>query len=244
MTASSHNHGFTLLEVLIAMVLLALIGVAAQQLLMQTARMQQQVETHSENSTALLQSLTKIERELRQILSRPIRMADGSTSPALRLSTDGEGNSMLEWTATGWMNPLHMPRSNVRREAIALQHDTLTLYRWSILDRTASSPPPSQHHLLQHISGFQVDALDSQGNWHNVWPLTTARGGFFEANANTSEDTMASLPQALRLRLHRESSPLPFIEKLIDLGITPPVTKQLAPEEEENLHIPEEEQGL
>ncbi len=168
------GNGFTLLEVLIAMAIFSVIGLGAAQMLRSMIQTHERTQARIEAFNSVSQALALLERDLTQIVSRPIRDEYGESRPSLLVGNDAYP---LEFTRTGWSNPLNFPRSDLQRVAYARSDDgELVRYFWLVLDRAEDSSPKSQV-LLADIRDLRVNLVDDQGAQTDFWPNTAEPGG-------------------------------------------------------------------
>ena len=177
--------GFTLLEVLVAMSIFAIIGLAANQMLRTASTIHDQVEVRSADYLALVKAITVLERDISQFVPRGIRDEFGDYRPALAINN---GAFVLELTRTGWRNPLGFPRSSLQRVAYSLTDQTLSRHFWLVLDRAEDSQFISQE-ILSEVMDFQISIIDVDGN----------REVFFEQETGAN-----ALPLGLELRISTE----------------------------------------
>lgn len=177
--------GFTLLEVLVAMSIFAIIGLAANQMLRTASTIHDQVEVRSADYLALVKAITVLERDISQFVPRGIRDEFGDYRPALAINN---GAFVLELTRTGWRNPLGFPRSSLQRVAYSLTDQTLSRHFWLVLDRAEDSQFISQE-ILSEVMDFQISIIDVDGN----------REVFFEQGTGAN-----ALPLGLELRISTE----------------------------------------
>lgn len=177
--------GFTLLEVLIAVAITAMIGVGATQLLSNIIESRRSVDIRSEQLASLQRFDMTLSRDIEQYINRGIRDEYGEKQPALQL------NSTLyyfEFTRAGWRNsPLaEHPRSELQRVAYKLENidsdacqiarerleswgepdikgECLVRYFWPVLDRANRSEPFAQM-LLEQVDGLEVEVLAGRKN--------------------------------------------------------------------------------
>src|SRR5690554_7547150 len=101
--------GFTLLEVLIAVAITAMIGVGATQLLTNVIDSRQAIEIRAEQLASLQRFNMIVSRDMEQIINRPIRDEYGDEQPALMLES---GQYLLEFTRAGWRKDRKSTRLN------------------------------------------------------------------------------------------------------------------------------------
>ena len=204
-----HGHsrtirGFTLLEVMFAVSIFALVGLGAYQLLSTVIDTQARVSTNNETITRLSRVFKVIEGDLLQVVQRGIRDEYGDRKPPLMVGDgtstfefsqmEGTGTPVLEFTRTGWNNPMQFPRSDMQRVAYRLHDDdeqkrVLQRIFWLVLDRVPESDPVIQT-LLNDVIDFRVYVLDYDGEQHSLWP---------------APDTTGIMPRALEIFLETKT---------------------------------------
>ncbi|MEM8984215.1 MAG: type II secretion system minor pseudopilin GspJ [Pseudomonadota bacterium] len=163
--------GFTLIEVLIAMSIGAVIAAIAFVTLQQTSETAVAVSEQMGRLQAIQRTLQTIQRDFSQLSPRPVReeLAD---RPSPVLSASGRSDYLVELTRGGWSNPLNMPRPGLMRVAYSLVDEELIRLQWPVLDRTLGTEPQALI-LLDGVTGIQIRFLPSAGDWVDVWPNNT-----------------------------------------------------------------------
>ena len=82
-TPSRQQSGFTLMEVLIAVSITAVIGLGIWQVLSSVVTARDRVDAVSGEFESLQKTFLLLERDLRQVVSRPVRNIYGDYEPAL-----------------------------------------------------------------------------------------------------------------------------------------------------------------
>lgn len=188
----SNHLGFTLIEVLIALTIFAIMGLASYQLLSGEVRVQQQLQQASQRIHHLQRGMQRLSQDLRQIVLRPVRADYGDNEPALIGNSDS-----ITFTRNGWSNALGRPRSDLQRVhyEIILQENNSYLERqfWNSLDRAPGSEPVRQL-VLPDITEIRLRYLDSEKEqWLEHWP----------PNGEASNDLL--LPLAIEFTLMSSS---------------------------------------
>ncbi len=159
--------GFTLLELLVAMSIFAIIGLGANQMLRTILQTHELAQAKIESLSAYTRALAVMQRDFNQLVYRRVRDEYGEVLPALRLNS---GPYPVEFSRTGWNNPLGLPRSNLQRVAYELTDDgKLKRHFWLVMDRAEDSKTVEQI-LLENISDFRISLLDENGFASDVWP--------------------------------------------------------------------------
>ncbi|HKV96887.1 MAG TPA: type II secretion system minor pseudopilin GspJ [Gammaproteobacteria bacterium] len=180
-------YGFTLIEILVAMVIVAVIGVLAYGGLHGLIREREQTATSMQRLRLVQQALVIMTRDFSQLVARPVRDPLGGTRLAAFLSTP-QNQPPLIFTRGGWSNPLADVRSTEERVAYQMDNDQLLRLSWPELDVPAQTEPARQV-LLTGVTQFDLRFLDSSGTWQTQWP---------PLNVN-SEAYLAQLPRAVEI---------------------------------------------
>lgn len=197
MITKRRSRAFTLLEVLIAISIFAVVGIGANQMLRTIIDSHQRTLEATDAIRDVTRALMMLDRDLSQIVPRAIRDEYGEPLSPLMLQT---GTYFIEFTRTGRNNPASLPRSSLQRVAYQLNADgVLERYTWLVLDRAEDSTPRRQE-LLSGVTGFRVNALDADGETTDGWP---------------SIDQAAAMPLALEVFVETES--LGEIRKVVAL---------------------------
>lgn len=179
------GQGFTLLELLVAIAILALVAVGSYRLLFDTIATRDRGMAHEKALRDLQRADMILKRDLLQAALRPIRDEFGDVQPGLVLAEERG----LEFTRRGWRNPLGQARSDLVRVRYRVVAGQLVREHWPVLDRARTSTPV-QTVLLDKVSGFRVQ-VHAGGNWGSTWP----------ALAQVSRTASAvPLPEAVEVR--------------------------------------------
>lgn len=198
-----HEQGFTLLEVLIALSIFAIMGLASYHLLSGEARTQQALEKQSHEHNYWQRGIMRLTQDLQQAVNRSIREDYGNREPALV----GESDS-LTLTRGGWSNPLHRVRSELQRVDYRLQtideQSFLQRSFWFALDRAPASEPIQQK-LLPDIEYLQFRYYHTDNKaWVSQWPPI--------------EEPDIGLPQAIEVTL--TSTTKGQVQRLVTLRLS------------------------
>lgn len=205
----SANKGFTLLEILICVGIFMVIGVASWQILSQSVRVHQQLQTTDQILAQLQKGLWIMGQDIRQAVDRPIRDEYGVQEAAM---TSLQAGYHLILTRQGWANPLQERRSELQRIGYRLGHDPqhpedndthLLRDVWPRLDRDTTSQPLTQV-LIHHVQALHISFLDHQARYLAHWPFDTNTevSAPNESNATKEkEDQAPPLPSGLLLEI-------------------------------------------
>jgi general secretion pathway protein J len=198
--------GFTLLEVLIAIVITALIGLGSWQLLNSAIRTNEITQRSLEELAQVQKAVHFITKDMEQLVPRAIRDEYGDYQASI---TTGNDFYTVEFSRIGWRNPLQDRRSEVQRVAYELNDGDLLRHYWTILDRAQDSEPKTML-LLERVESFEVAFLNDSDAWVDSWPPSNDQG---EEQVDRMLE-FSALPKALRLRL--EHPKFGAIERLFE----------------------------
>jgi general secretion pathway protein J len=167
MNRQAHREsGFTLLEVLLAIGITAMIGLGSWQILNSAIRASEATQLRLAELNTLQKTMLILSRDLSQILPRAIRDEYGDYQPAL---TTRNEFYLLEFSRNGWRNPMDDPRSNIQRVAYEFSENKLIRHYWQVLDRSQDSTPISKT-LLENVNAVNLRFMNESGGWLDEWP--------------------------------------------------------------------------
>lgn len=180
--------GFTLVELMVALAIFALISVAGVTLLRSGSDLQIAVKSRLEDLSRTNRLANALESDLAQAVARPVREAAGQPVPAFIQSDTDVPGTLFGFVRAGWSNFDESPRAGLQRIAYALDGNALKRVAWPMLDGAMQSEAAI---LVNDVRAAQIRFRDDAGAWRSDWTAT-------DANA---------LPRALELRLTIDGKP-------------------------------------
>lgn len=161
--------GFTLIEILVAVAIVAVIGVIALGGLSQVIQQQTLAQERADRWREIQFAIRMVMQDLAQIHPRPARDELGEGwQPSVVAGANGP--FALELSRGGWANPTGFPRGSVLRVAYDWEDGMLVRYHWPVVDR-APGTLPIRTELLDDVAIIELNFMDQGGNWHQgEWP--------------------------------------------------------------------------
>ncbi len=180
--------GFTLVELLAALAVFAVLSAMAYGGLGSLLQVKAQGERHMERLAALQLFFSRFGRDVEQALPRGVMDGNHVVHPAL-VGMDGAG-PFLELTHGGRLNPRGLPRSALERVAYSLESGGEIVRRaWPALDRVMEEEPEGSV-LLTDVGEVEIRFLAPDSSWQGVWPV---------AVKSDAEASMTTLPIAVEI---------------------------------------------
>jgi general secretion pathway protein J len=164
---SRRQAGFTLLELLVALAVFAVVAALAYSGLDQVLRSEREIRQRAERLEALQRAVAWLGRDIGYLVARGIRDEYGDSEAALLVASYGDYRLRLTH-AGGYALP-HLKRSELQRVAWGIDNDGwLVRHSWLTLDRAQGSEPMVAR-LLAEVEGLEIRLLHEQ-NWIDAWP--------------------------------------------------------------------------
>ena len=169
-----NQKGFTLLEVIVAVGVFAVLTALAYGGLNQVLNQSRATTEVSEELQSLQYAFSFMQQDFGQIVFREIRDEYGNRQPAMETPVDE--SSLIRFTRNGWANPAEQPRSAFQRVAYQIEDAQLQRLFWFELDRAPTSEPISMI-MLDNVEEIQFRFLDEADEWQEEWPPTQNLSG-------------------------------------------------------------------
>lgn len=161
--------GFTLLELLVAMAVFAIIGALALGGLNNIITQDSRARTQLERLASLQRAVRLLSNDLGSIQPRFVRdeLGDGGELPLL---ADGRGDFLLRLSRGGWRNPAGLPyRGTLQRVQYRLEDGKLYREYWPVMDHVLGMEP-RRSVLIDQVRELRLEYLDETDEWSRQWP--------------------------------------------------------------------------
>jgi general secretion pathway protein J len=163
-----HRQGFTLIEVLLALAIVAVIALLGYRALSALSESETRLTAEAARWRTLDLFFARLEGDLRQAMPRPARL--GEAGAGLGRPADALGNGALEFSRAGPEFTLE-PGSAGQRLAYRFNNGTIEVLYWAGYDRPREAQPTA-YPLVSDVARFRLSYLASSGTWVEAWPLT------------------------------------------------------------------------
>lgn len=199
--------GFTLLEILVALAVFAILASMTSRVLLQVFDTRERLTHKLEHTNTIQIAMTRIKRDITQIVMRDVR----GNEMLLFSAFIGQQNNM-EFTRAGRANPNGMyKRSSLERVAYVCKKDKLIRQRWMTLDTPNRKKFHSQI-LLENLTACSFIYVSKEkqnlSSWEHGNPIPNAL--FLKAT---------SMPAAIRLIVAQKGQKSTNILFIMPIGL-------------------------
>lgn len=184
----SKNNGFTLVEILIALFIFAILAVITTVGLHSAINTKQRVEKIDQKLSELQIAQTLLRRDALQAVDRKVIDEDGHFAPAFIMT----GSGAMRFTRDGQVNPLGAAqRSNLQRVGYVFRDGELVRLTWVALDRLPETKVEKKV-LLKGVTLISMRVLDVNNRAYKLWP--PSEGSNLDMNR-----FQVAMPKAIKL---------------------------------------------
>lgn len=167
----SHQKGFTLIEMLLAVAIFMLISIASFQILDTVTKQDALSQDVIEQLHGMERAFFWIERDLLQVSKRQVRVDGEAATDKIFIGGDlileSEGGA-ITFTHDGWKNPgMILPRSEIQTVSYRMIEGNLERSYFNFPDPVTGQEPRVQV-LLSDIESLTFEFFSEDG-WGNVW---------------------------------------------------------------------------
>lgn len=186
MTAAMRRRcsGFTLVELLVAVLVFGLLAAAAYGGLNALSAAAAAQRERSAALAELQRAVATLDSDLRQLVVRQGRDRQRKLLPALA----ADRRSLLARRA-GRINPAELPRSQLQQFDWRMEPAGLVRRSWAEVD-TPPEVDPTGRVVFSSVSTLTLRFRDAQGGWHRQWPVSGTPGALPSAVEYVLETAM------------------------------------------------------
>lgn len=169
--------GFTLVELLVALAIFAVMAVVAYRGLSVMLDARERIEQENRKWRGMAVFFARLENDLGSVLERPVRGTSDLLLPAFsgKPVAVAPDEAQLAFTRGGYGGQdgaLAVPQ----RVGYRLRGEAVELLTWEVLDQAPRSSPLASA-ALSGVTQFDLRYLDRNGNWLQQWPPGGQDGG-------------------------------------------------------------------
>jgi len=163
--------GFTLLEMVVAVAIFAVMAGIAYGGLNQTIKTGSQVSESNQRLSELQFALSYFSRDWLQVSSRKVRNQYGDEESNIVIA-----DNSVSFTHSGWANLLQRKRSNLQRVQYLLIDSNLVRRHWLSLDQGIGEEPFDSI-LLHNVNSLEIVFIDAAEKAIESWPNELIQDG-------------------------------------------------------------------
>jgi general secretion pathway protein J len=192
------RRGFTLIEVVIAMFIAAVMFAIGYRTLNQAMIEREKLKTAQGRVTEIQRGMRVVAQDFAQLAARPARDTQGTGELQAAISALGRDNTLVTFSRTGWSNPAGIQRPAEERVRYRFVDGSLVRDHWLSLDPALNSEP-RERVLLTRVKSVEIRFLDPVSrNWRNDWPPLVPSGPVSPLNI---DDILLLRPLAIEITM-------------------------------------------
>jgi general secretion pathway protein J len=192
------NRGFTLVEVMIAIFVAAVMFAIGYGSINQALRDRDAINVSQARVTEIQRGMRVVAQDFAQIIARPARDTAGTGQLMPAVMTHSADDMLVTFTRGGWSNPAGIQRpaeERVRYRYIAADQ-SLVREHWMSVD-PALNTEPRQRVVFTRVKSVELRFLDpTSRNWRTDWPANMPSGV-----VNPQQYDLMLLPRPIAIEL-------------------------------------------
>jgi general secretion pathway protein J len=162
------QRGFTLLEILVATVILAIMGLMAYRAVGEARVAAAAADVHMSRLREVQRAMHLLVSDFRTLAPRPVRetIGDGYRAALMR---DPNSIALVELSHAGWPNGAGTPRGTIQRVSYRLEDRKLIREHWNVTDPTLANVPVKRE-LLDDVERVEIRYMNAGREWVAQWP--------------------------------------------------------------------------
>lgn len=171
------TRGFTLIEVMIAIFVSAVMFAIGYAAINQALRDRDEINTAQARVTEIQRGMRVVAQDFAQIIARAARDTSGTGQLMPAVMADARDNTLLTFSRGGWSNPAGLQRPAEQRVRYRFIDGALVREHWQAVD-PALNVEPRQRVLITRVTAAEVRFLDPVSReWRTDWPANAAATG-------------------------------------------------------------------
>ncbi len=167
--APDGEQGFTLIELMVALMIFAMLAAAGVLLLGNSVSAQAQIKARLDDMAAIQRASGALAADLGQAVPRITRTEAGTLAPAFWGQSEDDGLPVMQFVRGGWDNLGDLPRPSLQKVEYWVRQGRLERRGYAQLDGAAGEQPAA---LLEQVETVTLRYRDGEGNWREQWTPT------------------------------------------------------------------------
>ena len=169
MIKTVYQRAFSLIEVLVAVAIMSLIGLASIKAFDMASASNQHIEETSQRLNQLQRAFLFISNDIQQLAERKVRDEYGDVIPTIKSDLQSS-KPYMELTRLGRRNPAQLPRSNLEHLKYSLEDKILYRISYTYADGMQEEAGLKRP-ILNQVEKMEIQFYDGE-EWHDYWPLS------------------------------------------------------------------------
>jgi general secretion pathway protein J len=162
------QRGFTLIELMVAVVIFAILAALGYASLAKTIRFHEITDDNLRKLHDLQTAVRLLGQDFEQLAPRPVRdPLGGPNQPAL--AADARSAYAVLLTRGGWTNNAGIQRPSLQRVGYLVDNGILRRDSWTVLDATPNNEPVRRE-IIHGVKRFEIRYMDISRQWITQWP--------------------------------------------------------------------------
>jgi general secretion pathway protein J len=180
--------GFTLIEIMVAMAIMALIGVGALSLLNSATHTSNKIKTDGDRLNDVQRAFLFISNDMQQITTRQVRNEYGDSVASIKSDLQAS-EPYISFTRLGRRNPAMLARSNLEHLKYSVEDKMLIRSSYTYADGMPEDMVLKRE-ILSQVEDMKLSFFDGE-SWQDYWPLADS----------PEEADFRRLPNAIKMQL-------------------------------------------
>ncbi len=158
--------GFTLIEMLVAIMIFAMLSIAGVMLLRTSVSGQAAIRTHLDALAYVQRGLATLDADLAQAVVRFTRTETGTLAPAFYGRAAQSDEPLMQFVRDGWSNPGNLRHPSLQKVEYWWREGRIERVGYEALDGAA---PPEPATLFENVTALVLRYRDRKGAWLERW---------------------------------------------------------------------------
>jgi general secretion pathway protein J len=186
--------GFTLIEVVVALFIAAIMFAIGYRALNQAMIDRDSLTIAQDRVTEIQRGIRVVAQDFAQLAARAARDTQGTGELQAAITATARDNTLVTFSRTGWSNPAGIQRPAEQRVRYRFIDGSLVRDHWLSVDPALNSEP-RQRVVLTKVQSVEIRFLDPvTRTWRNDWPARSASGPVGPLNV---DDLLLARPLAI-----------------------------------------------